>query len=472
MDQFEEDSFYHSLEEEPINVDSLLVEPRSDQVSVSGVWCYEEDNIAKCIKNEDASYNIRTSYSNINAQGLETTKCNAPDVLPHEVGAERLLAVNGISTCDNYLLDIGYVEQSSCMDYVSNEILHVANSSSENPFPIFRNTDKGSFGIQNSSTKNIPAFECQKYFIDKTMFDFGDKFEDYSKSFTDEENNENIMSPHVGQNGMEITEFCKDGPKSSVQDHGIGEVTNKRSRKPTQRYIDESSRMSLMKCKKRKEGASVLKVKTSAVRRLKHQNESEHKRKEKMSSCDISFDYAIQVPFDCEGPTECQKNTSPKKSSPAKVKNDVGNYLSGSEDDSEVMKSITSGNQRKLHKLWTVSEVKKLLDGVAHFGVGKWTRIKKLLFSSSVHRTPVDLKDKWRNLLKASGVLKVTRIKEDPKRCQPWRPLPKSILCRVRELASVYPSPNSKISKSKFPLAQHVSSPARIKGSQVLDFLK
>ncbi|KAJ0503275.1 putative transcription factor MYB-HB-like family [Helianthus annuus] len=74
------------------------------------------------------------------------------------------------------------------------------------------------------------------------------------------------------------------------------------------------------------------------------------------------------------------------------------------------MRNMTSGSQRKLHRLWTVSEVKKLIDGVAHFGVGKWTHIKKLLFSSSIHRTPVDLKDKWRNLLKASRALKGSRI--------------------------------------------------------------
>ncbi|XP_071717812.1 uncharacterized protein [Rutidosis leptorrhynchoides] len=475
MNQVEEESLYHSLGEETIDVDCLLVEPRSDQVSVSGVWCYEENNIGKCIKNEDASYNIRTSHLNINVQGVEKAKHNALDVLPHEVGVENLLAANAVSSCDDYLLDIGYIEHGSCMDYAPNEILHVGNSSSDNPFPVFRNTEKGNFGIQHLSTENIPGSECQNYFLGKTMCDFGTKFEDYSKSFIDqEESNEDISSPHITQNNndnnMAITVFCKDGPPSSVQDHGVGEVTNKRSRKPTKRYIDESSNLDLMKCKKRKEAALALKVKKSTIRRLKHKSEVEPKQKEKSSSCDVSFGKAIQVPFVFQSPTECEKNSSPKKSSPAKIENQIVNYLSGSEDDSETTKSIVGGNQRKLHRLWTVSEVKKLIDGVAHFGVGKWTHIKKLLFSSSVHRTPVDLKDKWRNLLKASRVLKGSRIEEDQKRCQPWRPLPKSILHRVRELASVYPYPredNSKISKSKFPLAHHVSSPARIKGNKV-----
>lgn len=50
------------------------------------------------------------------------------------------------------------------------------------------------------------------------------------------------------------------------------------------------------------------------------------------------------------------------------------------------------GARRKHHRLWTVSEVRKLIDGVAQYGVGRWSHIKKLYFSSSAHRTPVDLK--------------------------------------------------------------------------------
>lgn len=44
------------------------------------------------------------------------------------------------------------------------------------------------------------------------------------------------------------------------------------------------------------------------------------------------------------------------------------------------------------HKVWTIAEVRNLIDGVSQYGVGKWTEIKRLLFSSSAHRTPVDLK--------------------------------------------------------------------------------
>lgn len=468
MNQVEE-SLYHSLEEEAIDVDCLLVEPRSDQVSVSSVWCFEEDNnhLGKCIKTEDTSYNLGVSDSNINVEGVDTTKLNALEVLPHEVGGENLLTANGISPCDDYLIDIGYVDHGGCIDYVSNEPLHVGNSSSESPFPMFRN--KGSFGIQSSLTDSIPESECQSYFLGNifgTESKSVDKFEDFSKSFIDEEEDDEGNLPlQFAQTGMELTPFHQDLLTNSTQEHGVdgNGITQKRSRKPTKRYIDESSNLTLKNCKRKKEPSSVSKVKMSTVRRVKSQTDV--KPKENTQSSEISFGKAIQVPFVSQLPTECQK-TSP----PPMMENRIESYSSGSEDDSEtMMRSMTGGNQRKLHRLWTVSEVKKLIDGVAHFGVGKWTHIKKLLFSSSVHRTPVDLKDKWRNLLKASRALKGSRIEDEQKRSQPWRPLPKSILCRVRELASAYPYPREGNSKPKFPIGSHVSfsEGMGIKGNKV-----
>ncbi|KAF5784059.1 putative transcription factor MYB-related family [Helianthus annuus] len=465
MNQAEEESLYHSLEEEAIDVDCLLVEPRSDQVSVSGVWCYEEDNLGKCNKTENDSFNLGGRASNINMEGVDTTNLNALDVLPHEVGVGNFLTTSNVSPCDDYLLDFGF-DHGACIGYASNERLHVGNSQ----FPI-----KGSFEIKNSLSENISGTECQNYFLSNCISGTStnssepkslDRFDDFSKSFI----NQDMLPPHFSHNGLDIAPFCKDGPTStgSAQDHGeVGAVAHKRSRKPTQRYIDESSILSMINSKKRREASSGCKGKPPGVRRVRSKNEVKVKPKNKMASSDVSFDKAIQVPFISQAPTECRKSVPP-----AKIESRIEIYSSGSEDDSEeIMRNMTSGSQRKLHRLWTVSEVKKLIDGVAHFGVGKWTHIKKLLFSSSIHRTPVDLKDKWRNLLKASRALKGSRIEEDHKRSQPWRPLPKSILCRVRELASVYPYPrennNSKISKSKVALAHHVSSPARIKSNKV-----
>lgn len=42
--------------------------------------------------------------------------------------------------------------------------------------------------------------------------------------------------------------------------------------------------------------------------------------------------------------------------------------------------------------MWTPSEVMKLVDGISEYGVGRWTDIKRLLFSTSAYRTPIDLR--------------------------------------------------------------------------------
>ncbi|CAG7880680.1 unnamed protein product [Brassica rapa] len=115
---------------------------------------------------------------------------------------------------------------------------------------------------------------------------------------------------------------------------------------------------------------------------------------------------------------------------------------SESEDDISVttIKSKIRTDRRKHHRMWTIDEVVKLLDGISHFGLGKWTDIKNLFFHSSSHRTPVDIRDKWRNLLKASCSNKHNGDEEgeEKRRWSAGRTIPKDILHRVRELASLH----------------------------------
>lgn len=66
---------------------------------------------------------------------------------------------------------------------------------------------------------------------------------------------------------------------------------------------------------------------------------------------------------------------------------------SESEDDLSVtIKSKSRGDRRKHQRMWTIDEVVKLLDGISHFGLGKWTDIKNSFFHSASHRTPVDIR--------------------------------------------------------------------------------
>ncbi|CAM0147369.1 unnamed protein product [Urochloa decumbens] len=94
------------------------------------------------------------------------------------------------------------------------------------------------------------------------------------------------------------------------------------------------------------------------------------------------------------------------------------------------------GLTRKHHRAWTLCEVMKLVDGVALYGAGKWSEIRKLSFSSYSYRTSVDLKDKWRNLIRATQTqLPAQKDGVCPRKINPSIvPIPPSILLRVKEL--------------------------------------
>ncbi|CAH8381389.1 unnamed protein product [Eruca vesicaria subsp. sativa] len=93
-----------------------------------------------------------------------------------------------------------------------------------------------------------------------------------------------------------------------------------------------------------------------------------------------------------------------------------------------------SAMRRKHHRAWTLSEVKKLVEGVSKYGVGKWCVIKRLSFPSYSHRTPVDLKDKWRNLLRVS-LARTPLNNMGSVRKQGSIAIPSQVLSQVRELA-------------------------------------
>ncbi|XP_010476898.1 PREDICTED: uncharacterized protein LOC104756078 isoform X1 [Camelina sativa] len=106
-----------------------------------------------------------------------------------------------------------------------------------------------------------------------------------------------------------------------------------------------------------------------------------------------------------------------------------------SDDNNRVDLPITqSGIRRKHHRAWTVTEVEKLVEGVTKYGVGKWSEIKKVSFSSFVYRTPVDLKDKWRNLRRACFTQTPSNRMGGPNK-QGSMAIPTHIMLQVRELA-------------------------------------
>ncbi|XP_057733545.1 uncharacterized protein LOC130948717 isoform X2 [Arachis stenosperma] len=119
-----------------------------------------------------------------------------------------------------------------------------------------------------------------------------------------------------------------------------------------------------------------------------------------------------------------------------------------SEDSIVTVPTAKGGMRRKHHRAWTLVEVMKLVDGVSRCGAGRWSEIKRLSFSSHSYRTSVDLKDKWRNLLKASFA-QAPADEGMNVRKHGTAPIPEPILLRVRELAQMNSQAPPNFSSSK-----------------------
>nr|XP_043627101.1 uncharacterized protein LOC122598573 [Erigeron canadensis] len=115
----------------------------------------------------------------------------------------------------------------------------------------------------------------------------------------------------------------------------------------------------------------------------------------------------------------------------------VDSYAEDSDGSIPTVPTAKGGMRRKHHRPWTLNEVVKLVDGVSRYGAGRWSEIKKISFATCSHRTSVDLKDKWRNLLKASFVQLPAEKGVQNSKKHPSIPIPASILIRVRELAEI-----------------------------------
>ncbi|KAG5021562.1 hypothetical protein JHK85_017904 [Glycine max] len=130
------------------------------------------------------------------------------------------------------------------------------------------------------------------------------------------------------------------------------------------------------------------------------------------------------------GPVELRQELRPKRADPSSHTSDDNNIVT--------VPTAKGGMRRKHHRAWTLVEVIKLVEGVSRCGAGRWSEIKRLSFASYSYRTSVDLKDKWRNLLKASFALTPAPADEGINlRKHGTAPIPEKILLRVRELAEM-----------------------------------
>ncbi|KAL6979360.1 hypothetical protein U1Q18_021025 [Sarracenia purpurea var. burkii] len=222
--------------------------------------------------------------------------------------------------------------------------------------------------------------------------------------------NRDSLKALCSENRKVVYGFSELGKKENVH------VTSKRSRKPTRRYIEESVEQNSRNQRRR------CSISTSCSRdKILHNGSSKQNCHEGFEANPLLCRKApfkgacIQVPFGQPVRSGCLKKRVHKiegcndgRLLGSNLDSDMESVSTKSPDDaSEDDYSTGNKNQkgkcrRKHHMYWSVSEVLKLVEGVSMYGVGRWTEIKKLLFHSSANRTSVDLKDKWRNLLRAS----------------------------------------------------------------------
>jgi len=95
-------------------------------------------------------------------------------------------------------------------------------------------------------------------------------------------------------------------------------------------------------------------------------------------------------------------------------------------DGDNTANNVSNGNnssnglhrRKKHHNPWTAEETQALIEGVGICGGGKWADIKKLGLKAIERRSAVDLKDKWRNLLRVALLPQQTLRQIERKRGQ------------------------------------------------------
>lgn len=243
-----------------------------------------------------------------------------------------------------------------------------------------------------------------------------------------------------------LLERCNEDDVNTQMEQSI-----KRIRKPTKRYIEELSEVEATECS----GRLTYLDKTSV------QDQYFFKSRIR-ASCAVDTSQDLLEGYDARIPCvhrarrrRPRKNfltlmnfvhmegekRSPKElnSEPLSSQEEHEKFISSQDvaihENGDAVPTVVATVKRKHHRAWTLAEVLKLVEGVSRYGAGKWSEIRRVSFSSGSHRTSVDLKDKWRNLLKASFAQVPTDKGAAGSRKPTSLPIPASILRRVRELA-------------------------------------
>ncbi|XP_031742605.1 uncharacterized protein LOC101219571 isoform X3 [Cucumis sativus] len=386
-------------------VEDLLVESKSEHV------------LGSCLRVQDFScdfgYGIQT-----NGGGLDS---NSKQGGEHELkfgDLDQLLddanEVGEFHATNNLPNTYAEVAENS---FRQNRGFQLENSSSERESQGPSRIDTDAFGISELSATMVMEAEFSNTPVERGL--------------THE------LSPGLGT--KENGDLSDENVKGDIVANELASCSRERRlRKPTRRYIEE-----LLDSKsEHNKGRRKLPRKDKYLKVMSTE-ESNHIRHEVQMTPRSDSQCGTSVPVQPKS-----ERRHPKKHVPD------SEFLSEDELSATECKNVYSSAKRckkydrRRQKMWTLTEVMRLVDGIAEYGTGRWTHIKKHLFASSPHRTPIDLRDKWRNLLRASCVNIQNKKGIEGKQTHASRPLPKSLLQRVYELANIYPYPKERGPKS------------------------
>ncbi|XP_062117262.1 telomere repeat-binding protein 2 [Humulus lupulus] len=455
-----EESFAPALEDE--TVEHLLAEPKIENVSVDGVLHFGEENAEKCFGFDDefSRYEYFSDtyrgglHSNTAQQGEDELEFGVLDGLLDEVEEiEDLHAADGLaSPSEDFLLDIGFPGKVCGMDYGPPCWGSLTrNVSSASPSPGFSGSSNSPVGISESSSVTIQESECKNDSLNKPenhelpalryrrRREKPVSLEFRNPSLSDDDDDPLLSSMLINKHGRKSGDASKIGASRR----------EKRLRKPTQRYIEEFSnkKSKHLKGQGKFSAVSAAGMKNKQLK-VKSPNELHIVRSGTLSSVpEEEFPGETKIPV---VPEVRARRGRPKKQISVLVTKPKEEVFTSDSDDDRVKKRKRSEkhDRRKHQRMWTITEVTKLVDGISEYGVGRWTDIKRFLFTTSAYRTPIDLRDKWRNLLRASSVQKLKKKEAEENQLHALRPLPKSLIRRVRELAKIHPYPRERGQKS------------------------
>uniref|UniRef100_A0A7N0UTX2 Uncharacterized protein n=1 Tax=Kalanchoe fedtschenkoi TaxID=63787 RepID=A0A7N0UTX2_KALFE len=469
------------VEDEGTEVEHLLAEPRNDHVSVDDF--FRVDN-----KTQDVNISGCESCTREGGENTQKVQGKLSDI---GLDDERNALIGPSTACEDYLLDTEFVDKASDCEDFPREGLSFEKSSPETHSSGYSGSESSAIGASESTSTSIGKSRNRNGYNDhKALCELHSVSQRKCGCPNQKKENTEKKSPilYTSQNRKKLQsrlgflscsgtsdtdftsfsdlhrtseeaslisnprkrkQFLSAGPSiERINESEQGEPVkgsaessmHRRSRKPPVRYIDEfSGSMSLLEEKRSTSGTArnrMLNVRTSSendnrhgvFRSFKLARQGFYGRSPNKSSdtirniCGQSKEFSPVTRLDSDEETDSDE---PEKVSPARKGSKI------------------CGDRRKHQMIWTLPEVERLVDGISHYGVGRWTEIQRHFFPTSTYRTPVDLRDKWRNLLKASNAWIQNDQEEQDEESQKngHRQLPKEILHRISELGRLYPYP-------------------------------